>query len=99
MRFRHYRLCCRAMGPSLDNNRYLARVTKSSGPQLALSGSALIRLCLCRADSGEGQIKEAEITRTAPSTKPVHGNIRHGFVCERVPHVTPEVPIANNAGD
>jgi adenine-specific DNA-methyltransferase len=40
------------------------------------------------ADSRDGQIKEAEITRTAPSTKPVHGNIRHGFVYERVPHIT-----------
>ena len=40
------------------------------------------------ADSREGQIKEAEVTRTAPSTQPVHRNIRHGFVYERVPHVT-----------
>ena len=39
------------------------------------------------ADSREGQIKEAEISRTAPSTQPVHGNIRHGFVYERVPHI------------
>jgi adenine-specific DNA-methyltransferase len=38
------------------------------------------------ADSRDGQIKEAEITHTAPNTKPVHGNIRHGFVYERVPH-------------
>ena len=48
------------------------------------------------ADSREGQIKEAEITRTAPSSQPVHGNIRHGFVYERVPHVTLK-SIANNA--
>ncbi|MCY2945494.1 MAG: site-specific DNA-methyltransferase [Planctomycetota bacterium] len=40
------------------------------------------------ADSREGQIKEAEVTRTAPSGKPVQGNIRHGFVYERVPHIT-----------
>ncbi|HPH08094.1 MAG TPA: site-specific DNA-methyltransferase [Methylotenera sp.] len=39
------------------------------------------------ADSREGQIKEAEITRTAVSSQPVHGNIRHGFVYERVPHI------------
>ena len=39
------------------------------------------------ADSREGQVKEAEITRTAPSSQPVRGNIRHGFVYERVPHV------------
>ena len=40
------------------------------------------------ADSREGQVKEAEVTRTAPSSQPVQGNIRHGFVYERVPHIT-----------
>lgn len=40
------------------------------------------------ADSRAGQIKEGEVTRTAPSGQPVQGNIRHGFVYERVPHVT-----------
>ena len=39
------------------------------------------------ADSREGQQKEAEVTRTAPSSQPVHGNIRHGFVYERMPHI------------
>jgi len=39
-------------------------------------------------DSREGQFKEAEVTRTAPSSQPVHGNIRQGFVYERVPHIT-----------
>jgi len=39
------------------------------------------------ADSREGQQKEAELTRTAPSSKPVQGNIRQGFVYERVPHI------------
>ena len=48
------------------------------------------------ADSREGQIKEGEVTRTAPSTQPAHGNIRHGFVYERVPHITLK-SIANNA--
>lgn len=48
------------------------------------------------ADSREGQQKEAEVTRTAPSSQPVHGNIRHGFVYERVPHITLK-SIANNA--
>lgn len=48
------------------------------------------------ADSREGQLKEAEITRTAPSTQPVRGDIRHGFVYERVPHITLK-SIANNA--
>jgi adenine-specific DNA-methyltransferase len=40
------------------------------------------------ADSRDGQVKEAEVTRTAPSSQPVQGSIRHGFVYERVPHVT-----------
>ena len=48
------------------------------------------------ADTREGQIKEAEVTRTAPSSQPVRGNIRHGFVYERVPHITLK-SIANNA--
>ena len=47
-------------------------------------------------DSREGQVKEAEITRTAPSQQPVHDSIRHGFVYERVPHITLK-SIANNA--
>jgi adenine-specific DNA-methyltransferase len=48
------------------------------------------------ADSREGQLKEGELTRTAPSSQPVHGNIRQGFVYERVPHIKLS-SIANNA--
>ena len=48
------------------------------------------------ADSKEGQTKEAELTQTAPSSQPVYGNIRHGFVYERVPHIMLK-SIANNA--
>ena len=48
------------------------------------------------ADSREGQIKEGEVTRVAPSSQPVQGDIRHGFVYERVPHITLK-SIANNA--
>ncbi|MHB1591145.1 MAG: site-specific DNA-methyltransferase [Sulfuricella sp.] len=48
------------------------------------------------ADSRDGQIKEAEVTRTVPSSQPTRGNIRHGFVYERVPHITLK-SIANNA--
>ena len=40
------------------------------------------------ADSREGQLKEAEVTRTAPSSQPVQGNIRHGFVYERAARVS-----------
>lgn len=48
------------------------------------------------ADSKAGQLKEAEITRTAPAITPTYGSIRHGFVYERVPHITLK-SIANNA--
>ena len=40
------------------------------------------------ADSREGQFKEAEVTGITPSSQPVHGNIRHGFVYQRLPHIT-----------
>ncbi len=43
------------------------------------------------ADSREGQLKEAEVSRTAPSSQPTYGDIRQGFVYERVPHITLEV--------
>jgi adenine-specific DNA-methyltransferase len=48
------------------------------------------------ADSRAGQLKEAEVTRTAPSSQAVLADIRHGFVYERVPHITLK-SIANNA--
>lgn len=47
-------------------------------------------------DSREGQLKEAEVTRSAPSTLPVYGDIRLGFVYERVPHISLK-SIANDA--
>jgi len=48
------------------------------------------------ADSRDGQLKEAELTRKAPSEVPTHGSIRQGFVYKRVPHITLK-SIANNA--
>ncbi len=48
------------------------------------------------ADSRDGQLKEAEVTRTPPSSQPTRGSIRHGFVYERVPHITLK-SIANNS--
>jgi adenine-specific DNA-methyltransferase len=47
------------------------------------------------ADSREGQLKEAEIARSMPSNQVTHGNLRHGFVYDRVPHITLK-SIANN---
>ena len=40
------------------------------------------------ADSRDGQLQEAELSRRAPSEMPTYGNIRQGFVYERVPHIT-----------
>ena len=48
------------------------------------------------ADSRDGQVKEAEISRKAPSEAPTYNDIRQGFVYERVPHITLK-SIANNA--
>ncbi|HWB16363.1 MAG TPA: site-specific DNA-methyltransferase [Vicinamibacterales bacterium] len=47
-------------------------------------------------DSPEGLRKEAEIGARAFVERPTHGNVRHGFVYERLPHVTLGA-IANNA--
>ena len=48
------------------------------------------------ADSPEGQAKEAELQGKVSSGTPTHGSIRHGFVYERVPHITLK-SIANNS--
>jgi len=48
------------------------------------------------ADSKEGQAKEGEVSGRAPSTQPAYGNLRLGFVYQRVPHITLK-SIANNA--
>ena len=48
------------------------------------------------ADSCDGQQKEAELSRREPSKMPTYGNLRQGFVYERVPHITLRA-IANNA--
>jgi adenine-specific DNA-methyltransferase len=48
------------------------------------------------ADSREGQLKEGEVTRSLPKETPTRGDIRQGFVYERVPHITLK-SIANNA--
>ena len=48
------------------------------------------------ADSREGQIKEAALSGREPSEASTGGDIRQGFVYERVPHITLK-SIANNA--
>ena len=47
------------------------------------------------ADSPEGHAKKAELAGKSPSETPSSGNIRQGFVYERVPHITLK-SIANN---
>ena len=47
-------------------------------------------------DSREGQYKEAEIEHRASSESTTYGDIRQGFVYERVPHITLKA-IANNS--
>jgi adenine-specific DNA-methyltransferase len=47
------------------------------------------------ADSPQGVRKEAELTDTAPSPDPTSGDIRRGFIFERVQHITLK-SIANN---
>jgi adenine-specific DNA-methyltransferase len=47
------------------------------------------------ADSPEGQLKEAELAKRPPADGPTAGDVRKGFVYERVPHVTLK-SIANN---
>ena len=48
------------------------------------------------ADSPEGQRRRARSPARRRSETPTHGDIRHGFVYERVPHITLK-SIANNA--
>ncbi len=40
------------------------------------------------ADSPDGVAKEAELTRQVPPSYPTTSDIKKGFVCKRVPHVT-----------
>ena len=47
-------------------------------------------------DSKAGQLKQAEVERRAASEVPTYGDVRQGFVYERVPHITLKA-IANNA--
>ena len=47
------------------------------------------------ADTAEGQQAEAKLSGAEPKSHPTHGDIRHGFVYERVPHITLKA-ITNN---
>jgi len=80
------------MGPALDHHRHLALALALA--RARLTGARYPYYLL--ADSPEGQKKEAEVTRTVPKSAPNRGDIRQGFVYERVPHITLK-SIANNA--
>ena len=75
------------MGAALDHDRHLPR--RLGARPLAAHGRALSLLPPRR--QPEGQRKEGEVTRTPPKTTPTRGDIRQGFVYERVPHITLEV--------
>ena len=47
-------------------------------------------------DSGDGQARQAQIERRVASESPTYGDIRQGFVYERVPHITLRA-VANNS--
>ena len=89
---RHHCLRRRTMGPpwiTIDTSRVALALARAR-----IMGARYPYYLL--ADSSDGQLKEAEVTRSAPSRQPTHGNIRQGFVYERVPHITLK-SIANNA--
>jgi len=85
-----------------------ATVAEQSGRRWITIDTSRVALALARArimgarypfyllaDSREGQVKEAQITQRIPSESVTHGNVRQGFVYERVPHITLK-SIANN---
>jgi hypothetical protein len=74
----------------MDSNRDLARRIDSLEKKYDEQFQAVFNA------SRDGQRKEGEITKTISSEQPTHDDIRHGFVYERVPHITLK-SIANNA--
>ena len=80
------------MGAALDHHRHLPR-RLGSGPRPHHGARYPYHIL---ADSRDGQLKEADLSRRAPSEMPTYGNVRQGFVYERVPHITLG-DIANNA--
>ena len=66
---------------------------------LALARARIMGACYpyyLLADSPEGQLKEAELRRRDPPVSATYGNIRQGFVNNRVSHITLR-DIANNS--
>ena len=89
-----------------------AYVAEQSGRRWITIDTSRVALALARArimgarypfyllaDSPEGQAKEAEVTRVVPSSSPTRGDIRQGFVYERVPHITLKAIVNNTEID
>ena len=94
LRLWHHRLRRRAMGPPLDHDRHLARGA-GAGPR-AHHGRALPLLPAGRLAGRAAQGSRGRAARAWVRKPTLHGNIRQGFVYERVPHITLK-SIANNA--
>jgi adenine-specific DNA-methyltransferase len=93
LRFRHHRLPSPSNGAAAGSPS-TPRASRWRWPAPASWARAIPSTC--SPIRARGQIKEAEVTAFRPEFQPVHGNIRHGFVYERVPHITLK-SIANNA--
>ncbi|HEY7298288.1 MAG TPA: hypothetical protein VH684_10170 [Xanthobacteraceae bacterium] len=80
-----------------NNSKPATRSTRISvaWPRTRSSASA-VRSWNAPAMSAPAKTSPIRNCSAAASTKPVHGNIRHGFVYERVPHITLK-SIANNS--
>ena len=96
-------------GPHLRLRHHRLRTAEQWGRRWITIDTSRVALALARArimgarypyyilaDSRDGQVKEAELSRRDPSQMPTYGNVRQGFVYERVPHITLR-DIANNA--
>ena len=88
----HHCIRRRAVGTPLDHRRHFPR--RPCARPRPHHGSPLPVLLL--SDSRDGQVKQAEVERRAASESPTYGDIRQGFVYERVPHITLR-DIANNS--
>ena len=81
------------MGPALDHHRHLA-ASRWRWPAPGSWARAIPTTCSPTAAKASARKPRSPASR--PPTAPTHGDIRQGFVYERVPHVTLK-SIANNA--
>ena len=82
------------------DNMWTQQMSEQSKSYVVQTAEKVIQRCiLMTTDPGDGQVKEAALSRKAPSEASTYNDIRQGFVYERVPHITPGGggAIANNA--